>query len=77
MQSPSLPTLDSGEIVAHEATRTVGQVVETIYPADDKPNGFEQVLLLADGTRQCFRLMELRAANEFERRRFVQAVIHA
>jgi hypothetical protein len=75
MQSLTLPTLNAGEIVAHDATRIVGQVLETIYPADNKLDGFEQVLLLSDGTRQNFRLAELHPANEFERRWFVQAVI--
>jgi len=53
----------------------VGEVVETIHPADNKQDGVEQVLLLPDGTRHNFRLVELRPANEFETRRFVQAVI--
>ena len=75
MQSLTLPTLNAGEIVAHDVTRIVGQVLETIHPADDKLDGFEQVLLLSDGTRQNFRLVELHPANEFERRRYVQAVI--
>lgn len=75
MQNVTLPTLNAGEIMAHDAMRTVGQVVETIYPADNKQDGLEQVLLLPDGTRQNFRLAELRPANELERRRFVQTVI--
>lgn len=75
MQSLTLPTLDAGEIMAHDPTCIVGQVVETIYPADNKPDAFEQVLLLPDGTRQNFRLVDLHPANEFERRRYVQAVI--
>ena len=75
MQNLTLPTPNAGEIVAHDATRIVGQVLETIHPADDKLDGFEQVLLLSDGTRQNFRLVELHPANEFERRRYVQAVI--
>ena len=72
MQNVKLPTLNNGEIMTHDATRIVGQVVETIHPAEDKLDGFDQVLLLPDGTRQNFRLVELRPANEFERRRFVQ-----
>lgn len=75
MQNVTLPTLNAGEIMAHDAMRAVGQVVETIYPADNKQDGLEQVLLLPDGTRQNFRLAELRPANELERRRFVQTVI--
>lgn len=75
MQNVMLPTLNAGEIMAHDAMRTVGQVVETIYPADNKLDGLEQVLLLPDGTRQNFRLAELRPANEFERRGFVQTRI--
>ena len=75
MQKVILPTLDAGEIMAHDAMRIVGQVMETIYPDDNKPEGLEQVLLLPDGTRQNVRLAELRPANEFERRRFVQTLI--
>ena len=75
MRNVMLPTLNAGEIMAHDAMRTVGQVVETIYPADDKPDGLEQVLLLPDGTRQNFRLAELRPANELERRRFAQTMV--
>ncbi len=75
MQSLMLPTLDAGEIMAHDATCVVGQVVETIYPANHQEDTLEQVLLLPDGTRQNFRLVELHPANELERRRYVQAVI--
>jgi len=75
MQNVMMPTLNAGEIMAHDAMRTVGQVVETIYPADNKPDGLEQVLLLPDGSRQNFRLAELRPANEFERRQFAQTLI--
>ncbi len=75
MQSLTLPTLDAGEIVAHDVKRIVGQVLETICPADNKPDEFEQVLLLSDGTRQSFRLAELHPANEYERRRYVRAVL--
>jgi hypothetical protein len=59
----------------HDGMRLVGQVVETIHPADNTLDGSEQVLLLPDGTRQNFRLAELRPANESERRRFVQTLI--
>ncbi len=75
MQSLTLPTLNAGEIMAHDATRIVGQVVGTIYPEDNKLDGLDQVLLLPDGTQQKVRLVELRPANEFETRRFVQAMI--
>lgn len=75
MQNLTLPPLDAGEIVAHDAKRIVGQVLETIYPDDNQPDGFEQVLLLSDGTRQSFRLAELHPANEYERRRYVRAVL--
>jgi hypothetical protein len=75
MQNVMLTTLNAGEIMAHDLMRLVGQVVETIYPADNPLDGCEQVLLLPDGTRQSFRLAELRLANEFERRRFVQTAI--
>ena len=75
MQNVKLPTLNAGEIVVHDVMRIVGQILETIYPADNEPNGCEQVLLLPDGSRQNFRLAELRPANEVERRRFVQTAI--
>jgi hypothetical protein len=69
------PTLNAGEIMAHDATHIVGQVVETACPADNTLDGFEQVLLLPDGSRQNFPLAELRPANELERRRFAQTLI--
>jgi anti-sigma factor ChrR (cupin superfamily) len=75
MRNVMLPTLNAGEIMAHDAMRAVGQVVETIYPADNQQAGLEQVLLFPDGTRQNFRLAELRPANEIERRRFAQTLI--
>ena len=75
MQNVMLPTLSAGEIVAHDVMRIVGQVLETIYPADKQLDGCGQVVLLPDGTRQNFRLAELRLANELERRRFVQTAI--
>jgi hypothetical protein len=75
MQSAKLPILNSGEIMVHDATRTMGQVVETIYPADDKLNEFKQVLSLLDGTQRQFRLVELRPANRVEARPFVVAVV--
>jgi hypothetical protein len=70
MRSVKLPTLKAGEIMAHEATNTVGQVVGTVYPPDNKLKGFQQVLLLPNGTRQMFPLVELRPATEAELRRF-------
>ncbi len=75
MQSAPLPTLNAGEIMVHDDTRTIGQVVETIYPPDNKLNGFEQVLLLPDGTHRKFRLVELRPANQAETRPFVLAML--
>ena len=75
MQSVLSPILNAGEIMVHDATRTIGQVVETIYPPDNKLNGFEQVLLLSDGTQRKFRLAELRAANQVETRPFVLAML--
>ena len=75
MQSVLLPTLNAGEIMVHDATRTIGQVVETIYPPDNELNGFEQVLLLPDGTQRKFRLVELRPANQVETRPFVLAML--
>jgi hypothetical protein len=71
MQNAQLPILNAGEIMVHDATRTIGQVVETIYPPDNRLNGFEQVLRLLDGTRQQFLLAELRPANHVEARPFV------
>ena len=75
MQSVLLPTLNAGEIMVHDATRTIGQVVETIYPPDNKLNGFEQVLLLPDGTQRQYRLAELRHANQVETRPFMLAML--
>jgi hypothetical protein len=57
------PTLHDGEIMCHAATRTIGQVVDTIYPPDNKLEKFEQVLRLKDGTHQQFRLVELLPAT--------------
>ena len=70
-----LPMLNAGEIMAHDATRVVGEVVKTIHPADNNADGLEQVLLLPDGTRHSYRLEELRPATESETRRFVLAVL--
>jgi len=75
MQSVNLPILNAGEIMVHDASHTIGQVVETIYPPDDKPNGFEQVLMLLDGTRHQFRLVELRRASRVEVRPFVVELV--
>ena len=75
MQSVLLPILNAGEIMVHDATRTIGQVVETIYPPDNELNGFEQVLLLPDGTQRKFRLVELRVANQVETRPFMLAML--
>jgi hypothetical protein len=75
MQSVNMPVLNAGEIMVHDATRTIGQVVETIYPPDNKLNGFEQVLVLADGTQHKFRLVDLRPANQVEARPFVLAMV--
>jgi hypothetical protein len=58
-----LPTLHDGEIMYHAETRTIGQVVGTIYPPDNKLENFEQVLRLKDGTQQKFRLVELHPAT--------------
>jgi hypothetical protein len=70
MQSVKMPTLQEGQILVHDASHTIGQVVETICPVDNKLNGFEQVLLLHDGTRLKFRLVELRPATKAEARHF-------
>lgn len=71
MQDTQLSTLNAGAIMVHDATRTIGQVVETVRPVDNRLNGFEQVLQLLDGTQQTFRLAELRPANQIEARSFV------
>lgn len=71
MQHAQMPILNAGEIMVHDATRTMGQVVETIYSSDNQRNAFEQVLLLLDGTRQQFRLAELRPASHVEARPYV------
>ena len=75
MQSVKLPTLNAGEIMVHDGTHSIGQVVETVYPPDNKLNGFEQVLALLDGTQRTFSLAELRPANQVEARSFVLAVV--
>jgi len=75
MQNTPLPIHHAGEIMVHDATRTIGQLVETICPPDKKPNAFEQVLSLADGTQRKFHLAELRPANQVEARPFVLAAV--
>jgi hypothetical protein len=75
MQSVKLPTLNAGEIMVHDGTRSIGQVVETVYPPDNKPSEFEQVLSLLDGTQRTFRLAELRPTNQGETRAFVVSVV--
>jgi len=61
--SYKMPTLHDGEIMFHTATRTLGQVVGTIYPPDNKLEKFEQVLRLKDGAHRQFRLVELHPAT--------------
>ena len=75
MQTAQLPILNAGEIMVHDASRTIGQVVETIYPPDNELSGFEQVLSLSDGTQRKFRLAELRPANQVETRPFVVGLV--
>ena len=75
MHSVKLPTLNAGEIMVHDATHSIGQVVETVYPPDNSLSEFEQVLLLLDGTQRKFRLLELRPANQVEARPFVLEVV--
>jgi len=58
-----MPILHEGEVMVHTATKTVGRIVDTIYPPDNKREKFEQVLLLQDGTRRQFRLVELTPAS--------------
>jgi hypothetical protein len=65
-----MPILHKGEIMIHADTLTVGQVVDTIYPPDNKLERFEQVLRLADGTRRQFRLVELTSAAPVTVERF-------
>lgn len=62
MKCEQLPTIHKGEINFHAPTNTIGQVVATVYPADNMLANFEQVLLLPDGSRRKFRLVELRPA---------------
>jgi len=71
MLNTQRPILHAGEIMVHDATRTIGQVVETIYPSENLQVGSEQVLQLLDGTRQQFRLEELRIASLVELKPFV------
>src|ERR1043166_4912712 len=75
MKSVNKPVLREGEIMVHEGTYTVGKVVGTIYPANHKLEGFQQVLQLKDGSRQKFRLVELRDANEMETRDFLEHLV--
>lgn len=75
MQNAQLPILNVGEIMVHDASRTIGQLVETIYPSDKRVSGFEQVLSLSDGTQRKFQLAELRPANQVEARPFVLAAV--
>jgi hypothetical protein len=75
MENAKMPTLDAGQIMVHDATRTIGQVVETIYPAENPMNGYQQVLSLLDGTQHKFPQAELRPANRVEARPFVLAVV--
>jgi hypothetical protein len=58
-----MPILHEGEVMVHANTRTIGVVVDTIYPPDNKREKFEQVLRLTDGTRRQFRLVELTPAS--------------
>ena len=58
-----MATLHDGEIMLHPATRTVGQVVGTLYPPDNQIEKVEQVLQLKDGTHRQFRLVELYPAT--------------
>jgi len=62
MKCEKLPIIHKGEINFHAATNTIGQVVATVYPPDNMLPKFEQVLLLPDGTRRRFRMVELRPA---------------
>jgi hypothetical protein len=62
MKCEKLPTIHNGEISIHAASNTIGRVVATVYPPDNMLSKFEQVLLLPDGTRRRFRLVELRPA---------------
>ena len=67
----SATTLHEWAIMVHEASGVVGQVVETIYPADGEPTRIEQMLVLTDGTHWKFRLIELRLATESEAHQFL------
>ena len=75
MQDMQLSTLNAGAIMVHDATRTIGQVVETLRAENNHLNGFEQVLQLLDGTQQKFSLAELRPANQIEARSFVVELV--
>ena len=67
-----MPILNEGDIMVHPATRTIGQVVDTIYPPNNKLEKFIQVLQLADGTRREFRLVELTTPSPGAVERFCQ-----
>jgi hypothetical protein len=65
-------TLHEWAIMVHDDTWTMGQVVETIYPANGNLMRLEQVLVLKDGSHCKFLLTELRRANEAEVREFLR-----
>ena len=69
--SQKMPIIHKGEFMIHPATRTVGQVVGTVYPPDNKIEKFEQVLRLKDGTRRQFRLVELQPATSVAIQQFL------
>jgi hypothetical protein len=60
-------------IMVHDASRTTGQVADTIYPADGDQLRIEQVLVLGDGTRWRFLLVELRLATGAEAQEYLRS----
>ena len=59
----------------HPDTQTVGVVVDSVHPPDNKLEQFEQVLLLADGTRRQFRLLELYPATSVAIEKFWETAV--
>jgi hypothetical protein len=55
-----------GEVLVHEATKSVGRARVTYYPIDGQLKNIQIGLELRDGTRREFPLNELRRAGPEE-----------
>jgi len=60
------PVLDFGKVKIHEASGTIGMVVDEVSPRNPRFSQYRLVLELKDGTRQDFLFLELRDASELE-----------